>query len=221
MEINRNKLKFIEIDCQKKIATIKLPFSKNLNKFQLVSMNFYLYPLVFIFSFSFMGCDYIYGLLDKEGAEEKKLVGDVVPFESNPTVEEIQKLLKIYGYDPGKIDGMMGLRTRDAIVKFQKDNQLPETRKVDQETWGKLSYFKDIQLVVNNELNVRVVQMALSNAGFNPGPIDGAMGEKTQQAIKEFQKANQLKVDGKIGYKTLSILATYLPQTNLDVPENL
>ena len=49
--------------------------------------------IVFL-SFSIQGCDALYRVLDKEGAEEKELVGEVVPFEKNPTIEEIQMLLK-------------------------------------------------------------------------------------------------------------------------------
>lgn len=39
---------------------------------------------------------------------------------------EIQNALKARGYDPGPIDNVMGTRTREALVKFQKDNGLPQ-----------------------------------------------------------------------------------------------
>ncbi len=167
--------------------------------------------LCFALIFSCIGCDVIYRLLDKEGAEEKDLIGEVVPYEKNPTVQEIQTLLKIYGYDPGKIDGILGLRTRNALERFQKDNQLKVTRFADDETWKKLRVFKDNQLVVNGKLNVVFLQQLLTLAGYNPGPVDGKMGKKTVQAIKDFQKDNGLKVDGKVGYKTLSALSPYVP----------
>jgi len=54
------------------------------------------------------------------------------------------------------------------------------------------------------------IQQALKNAGFYQGPIDGKIGPKTREAIKQFQQANGLKVDGKIGRHTWQKLAPYL-----------
>ena len=54
------------------------------------------------------------------------------------------------------------------------------------------------------------IQTALKNAGFNPGAIDGKMGNQTREAIKAFQKANGLVADGKVGPKTWSILSNYI-----------
>ena len=56
----------------------------------------------------------------------------------------------------------------------------------------------------------RDIQQALKNAGFYQGPIDGKIRPKTREAIKEFQQANGLKVDGKIGRHTWEKLAPYL-----------
>ena len=170
--------------------------------------------------FSCAGCDFVYRLLDKQGAEEKELVGEVTPFEKNPTIEEIQTLLKIYGYNAGRIDGILGPRTRDSIAKFQKDNGLEVSRFVDQPTWSMLSAFKYNGLVKEGELNVELVQAILKEAGFDPGKVDGKFGAKTQQAIKDFQKARSLKVDGKVGYKTLLELSRHLRPVNSTAYKN-
>jgi len=159
---------------------------------------------------SFVGCDYLYSLLHKEGAQEKKLVGEVVPYKENENVEEIQWLLKIYGYNPGKIDGVLGFRTRDAIKQFQEDRGIPPSRFVDEETWMRLKIFKDNQFVVNNKLNISLVQTALKKAGFDCGRIDGAWGKKTESAVKQFQKAHRLKMDGRVGYQTLVKLSEFI-----------
>ncbi len=45
-------------------------------------------------------------------------------------------------------------------------------------------------------------QMALKRAGFNPGVIDGRWGSKTAYALKRFQAAKGLQVDGIPGPKT-------------------
>ncbi len=56
------------------------------------------------------------------------------------------------------------------------------------------------------------IQTALKNAGFYTGAIDGKIGAKTKKAIAEFQKANGLTPDGKVGPKTWSVLSKYLTQ---------
>lgn len=54
------------------------------------------------------------------------------------------------------------------------------------------------------------IQIALRNAGFYNGSIDGKIGPNTKKAVEEFQKAHKLKPDGIIGAKTKSLLAEYL-----------
>jgi peptidoglycan hydrolase-like protein with peptidoglycan-binding domain len=166
----------------------------------------------------FCGCDAIYRLLDEQGAEEKVLVGEITPFENNPKVEEVQTLLSLYGYDVGMIDGVLGLRTRNAIEKFQKDTGLEPSRFADKATWEKLCVFKDNGLIADQQLNGELVQTLLKKAGFSPGTIDGNIGARTRDAARAFQKAKGLKVDGKIGYQTLNALAKYLPDIASDQP---
>ncbi|MFA4991010.1 MAG: peptidoglycan-binding domain-containing protein [Candidatus Omnitrophota bacterium] len=54
------------------------------------------------------------------------------------------------------------------------------------------------------------IQTALKNAGFDPGPIDGKMGQKTRQAIKDFQAAKGLVADGVVGPKTWAELGKHM-----------
>ena len=169
---------------------------------------------------SFSGCDYIYGLLDKEGAEEKEIIGALIPFEENLVVEEIQMLLSLYGFSPGPVDGTMGRHTRDAVARFRKDAGLSEGRKVDRLTWAALTHFCELGLIVNSEVNVTLLQRLLISAGFNPGKIDGNFGPRTKRTVKAFQKAHGLKADGKAGFKTLTRIAEYLePKQIIDSDE--
>lgn len=52
------------------------------------------------------------------------------------TTTEIQKQLLALGYQAGTADGVMGKRTIDALRKFQKDNNLPQSGQADSETAG-------------------------------------------------------------------------------------
>ena len=56
------------------------------------------------------------------------------------------------------------------------------------------------------------IQIALQNAGYYKGKIDGDIGPMSEQAIREFQVENNLAVDGKVGPKTWAVLKEYLHQ---------
>ncbi|MFA5090582.1 MAG: peptidoglycan-binding protein [Candidatus Omnitrophota bacterium] len=58
--------------------------------------------------------------------------------------------------------------------------------------------------------NGKEIQIALKNAGFYSGIVDGDIGPETKEAIKKFQEANKLNPDGVIGSRTWSLLIKYL-----------
>jgi len=66
------------------------------------------------------------------------------------------------------------------------------------------------KLEAKSRPTMKQIQTALKNAGFDPGPIDGKKGKKTREAIKAFQKQNNLTVDGKVGKDTWELLRKYL-----------
>lgn len=47
--------------------------------------------------------------------------------------------------------------------------------------------------------NIRLVQQRLNNLGFSAGAADGSFGPKTLSAVKAFQKAKGLEIDGIVG----------------------
>lgn len=54
--------------------------------------------------------------------------------------------------------------------------------------------------------SVRELQQLLKNAGFDPGPIDGIFGSRTQAAVIAFQKEMHLVADGIVGVRTWTAL---------------
>ncbi len=54
------------------------------------------------------------------------------------------------------------------------------------------------------------IQTALRNSGYYTGNIDGKTGPLTKKAIADFQEANGLQADGKVGLKTWAALSGYL-----------
>jgi len=66
---------------------------------------------------------------------------------------------------------------------------------------------------------IKKVQRALEQAGFDPGPIDGELGPRTDQALQAFQRANGLEPDGIVGVKTWTALSEYLEPGSLRAQE--
>lgn len=60
---------------------------------------------------------------------------------AKPTVEEIQKALKGANLYQGKIDGVLGAKTKKAVVDFQTRNSLKPDGKVGPKTWEKLKVY--------------------------------------------------------------------------------
>ena len=96
---------------------------------------------LFFFGLSFWSCESVNyvknelaGIGKPEGGSE-----EVVPNNSNQdNIYKVQKRLIELGYEPGPADGIMGKMTKKAIKKFQKDNDMPPTGKIDNDTKNKL-----------------------------------------------------------------------------------
>jgi len=96
---------------------------------------------LFFFGLSFWSCESV-KYVKKELSSIGKPEGgseEIDPNISNQDeIYKIQKRLTELGYEPGPTDGIMGGMTTKAIMKFQKDNNLPPTGKIDNETIHKL-----------------------------------------------------------------------------------
>ncbi|HWP42865.1 MAG TPA: peptidoglycan-binding protein [Blastocatellia bacterium] len=58
-------------------------------------------------------------------------------------IMDAQRALNEKGYDAGSVDGIMGSQTRAALGRFQRDNNLPVTRRLDRETAERLGITRD------------------------------------------------------------------------------
>ena len=54
----------------------------------------------------------------------------------------------------------------------------------------------------SNDPAVRDLQEALKALGYDPGPVDGVFGAKTESAVKKFQQAREIAADGVVGRVT-------------------
>jgi peptidoglycan hydrolase-like protein with peptidoglycan-binding domain len=66
--------------------------------------------------------------------------------------------------------------------------------------------------------DVRSVQEALKGKGHNPGPIDGVIGPRTQQALRAFQRAQNIQTSGQLDSSTASALGVALSSGSSSTP---
>jgi hypothetical protein len=63
--------------------------------------------------------------------------------------------------------------------------------------------------------NIGKIQQGLKDLGFDPGDIDSNFGPKTAAAVRKFQEANNLTVDGDPGPDTVAVMNKLLSGKNL------
>ncbi|MDD2628385.1 MAG: peptidoglycan-binding protein, partial [Clostridia bacterium] len=130
-----------------------------------------------------------------------------------PSVIELQsKLLKL-GYIIHEPDGVLGPITENAIKEFQQSNRLLPDGIVGVETSNQLdksfyaiertsNWNKVIIKTGSKGSDVELLQHLLKALHFFPGKIDSIFGPLTENAVKDFQSANGLSVDGTVGPAT-------------------
>ena len=135
---------------------------------------------------------------------------------SGPSVLAVQQRLKALGYYKGTLDGRFGSGTLAAVKSFQTLNGLRVDGKVGPKTLAKLNASDAVAwyaTVTYGKLRrgttgsaVVKLQTALQALGYYKGAITGYFSQETELAVRNFQTANNLKVDGIAGQQTQSLL---------------
>jgi len=123
------------------------------------------------------------------------------------TVRSLQYLLVQHGAKI-PVNGVFGVRTKAAVVKFQKAHHLTADGVVGSKTWN--------ALIVTLKLGSKgpAVRAVQEQANFRNGKnghslnVDGIYGKKTQTWVMAFQKAEGFKADGVVGKATWQALVT-------------
>lgn len=128
-------------------------------------------------------------------------------------VKGLQRRLTSLGYSPGPVDGRYGPLTKGAVIRFQAARGLRIDGIVGPLTIEALAAAKPILgpgdgYFGRGSPQVRRLQRSLVASGYSPGPIDGRYGPRTEAAVRRFQAARHLEVDGLAGPQTLGDLQT-------------
>ena len=157
-------------------------------------------------------------------------------------VVTLQNRLKKLGYYNGNVDGDFGSSTAAAVKAFQRRNNLEVDGRVGLATETVLysSSAKAaptatptvkptetpsaLQMGSTGEKVVRL-QSRLKTLGYYSGNVDGDFGAATRDAVRAFQRANGLSVDGKVGDATWEKIngssATTPKPDATDIPDNI
>jgi peptidoglycan hydrolase-like protein with peptidoglycan-binding domain len=108
---------------------------------------------------------------------------------SSDFIKRIQTHLKRTGFYAGSVDGIAGASTQSAIRSFQSGCiTLTDLITIsDSAGFQQNSAMAAKAAIARNKRGaadeVRLIQLRLKDAGFNPGPIDGIYGAKTENAL--------------------------------------
>ncbi len=132
---------------------------------------------------------------------------------SKNSIKDVQTKLNAIGYSRGTPNGIAGKNTKAAVTSFQKLCGLKnQNGDITDETITKLNsvYSRSQKGVLSrglrNNASVKKLQENLNKLNYNCGTPDGTFGAGTENALRNFQKANKLAVDGLAGSATLNAI---------------
>ena len=112
---------------------------------------------------------------------------------------------------------IMALAATPLMVGAQSSTDVPEGRSSGGYLFPKDAHPREptseVMPSTPDQEMIRQAQIALRDAGFEPGRIDGMMGPKTQSALRQFQAAQGLPQTGRLDATTQKeLMAAQTPQ---------
>ena len=142
------------------------------------------------------------------------------------TVRAVQGALDKQGLQAGPIDGVWGEKTVSAIGNFQRARGLPASGELDAHTLAAMGLLPggseppapkragvppgpaDL-----NPATIRMIQQSLGSSGNGIGTPDGIWGDRTVNALRDFQRSRGIEPTGEPDVYTLVALGL-LPGAN-------
>jgi murein DD-endopeptidase MepM/ murein hydrolase activator NlpD len=127
-------------------------------------------------------------------------------------IAALQVAMSAFGLYPHPVDGVSGAWTEQAVRTFQSQHGLtvdgvagPQTRVVL--GWRGKPNLGDRPLTSGKKgWDVAALQFLLNSRSFGPGGFDGGFGPNTDAALRRYQQAAGLTVDGVAGPSTIASL---------------
>jgi peptidoglycan hydrolase-like protein with peptidoglycan-binding domain len=153
-----------------------------------------------------------------QSSELRQAVNEVP---SRQETQTMQTQLRDAGFNPGPVDGIFGDRTRAVLAQLKANcptardfaemldhpagatdkqsigSQTREnnaTKPQPLSAAGRSDVIKQAPApapVARSQEEIRILQLRLRDAGFDPGPFDGVMGPKTKAALAQYQVAQR------------------------------
>lgn len=150
------------------------------------------------------------------GDRSSKTISILGVNEMDFSVMELQENLEQKGFNLGKVDGILGPKTRTAYQTFLRENKLTGigfTQKIKNKLLEEKPDFqeKTIAQAPSNSnpkpsnpsptkwvttQEIKKVQQALMRKGYNPGSIDGIFSLQTKDALYKYQVDQKLPIGG-------------------------
>lgn len=139
----------------------------------------------------------------------------VKPGDRNSEVMALQQRLQRLGYFNGPTTGYYGPLTKQAVLRYQRAKGLAADGVVGTSTKSALQGQRKqaveepshpIWKIGDRNSKVREIQTILAESGY-PSSTNGVFDQETQEAVRLFQQAKGLQVDGIVGKETLTALS--------------
>lgn len=127
-------------------------------------------------------------------------------------VVRLQAELQKFGCAPGTADGHFGSKTQKALKEYQSSRGLDVTGFADAKTWAKINAESGGMRAGttipkgSSGTQVKYLQQALIGMGYLTGTADSKYGPNTAEAVRKYQSAYDLSVDGSAGPNTMTSL---------------
>ncbi|MCA3574944.1 MAG: peptidoglycan-binding protein [Aestuariivirga sp.] len=169
---------------------------------------------------------------DAEGSAQMKVDSTdggarTIQLRYDPVVEAVQRELAAAGYYKGIVDGVIGRKTRQAIMAYQQAQGLEPDGKPSTDLAEHIRFTREVAEAslftgtiavspdAERRAEVRRVQTGLAELAYSPGQINGEMTSQTRDAIMAFERDRNLPQTGEISDALLAELAKMSGQSDL------
>ncbi len=140
----------------------------------------------------------------------------------DPLIQDAQRELLALGVYKGTVDGVNGLRTKQAIQDYQQLNGLAPTGEVSDDLINHMRFTHKVQAASQftgsvapvvgqsakptQDVSIKKVQVVLAGLGYEINKLDGLLNDETHSAILKYQMDNGLDMSGSIDGELLQTL---------------